>query len=261
MKKFMLLGLLLTVVSGLSPKASAWGVRGHEAIAYIAELNLKPETKAIVEHYLGGKSIVYYAVYLDQMRFIHECSFIYKTLHHGAEFTADLKSKGRDGSAEDALFQMTKNMERLGNGQYKHLPDSVVTLAIQCFIHQMGDVHCPVHMSVDGRKANFPITRFGKKSMFHAFWDDMPETGHDWGYMEYGHQLNRCTPEQIAEITKGSLYDWGEEVIVETLPVWDYAAEGGELAKPYIYKVVDIMDSMIIKGGYRLAYVLNTVFK
>ena len=52
MKRLLLIILLATAWSGLSPKASAWGVHGHDAIAYIAELNLNPGTKAIVERYL-----------------------------------------------------------------------------------------------------------------------------------------------------------------------------------------------------------------
>ena len=261
MKRLLLIILLATAWSGLSPKASAWGVHGHDAIAYIAELNLNPETKAIVERYLGGKSIVYYSVWLDQIRFIHEYSFVYKTIDHGANFTADYKSKARDGSEHDGVWQINEDIQRLKDGKYKELPDSVVTLAIKCFIHLVGDIHCPVHMHVDGRKENFDITHGGRKTKFHPFWDDMPEISHKWSYTEYGLQLNRFSPEKIAEVTKGSVFDWAEQLIVETLPVWEYAAEGGELGKPYVNKVRDILDEMIAKGGYRLAYVLNEIFK
>ena len=255
------LGLLLTVLAGVPQKASAWGVRGHDAIAYIAEMNLNPETKAIVERYLGGKSIVYYSVFLDQMRFIADYSFYYREPSHAAEYSKDYKSLGRTGEVVDALREMTESIARLENGQYKALPDSVVTLAIQCFIHQMGDVHCPVHMVVKDRDGRFSVTSNGHKSSFHDFWDDMPAKAHQWHYLEYGHQLSRLTPEQVAENTKGSLYDWGEAAVIECIPLWDAAIPHGELGKPYIYKFTPLMEDMLTKAGYRLAFVLNKIFK
>lgn len=44
------------------------GKIGHDAIAYIAECNLTPKAKKNIEKYLGGRSIVYYASWMDQVR-------------------------------------------------------------------------------------------------------------------------------------------------------------------------------------------------
>ena len=46
---------LLTVFAGF-----AWGQKGHDVVAYIAENHLTPTTKAAVESALDGKSMVYY---------------------------------------------------------------------------------------------------------------------------------------------------------------------------------------------------------
>lgn len=46
--------------------ASAWNRTAHEAIAYIAEQHLTPSAKAAIEKYLDGRSIVYYAAWMDQ---------------------------------------------------------------------------------------------------------------------------------------------------------------------------------------------------
>ena len=65
MKKtiFAILGCLL-----ISFTASGWGREGHETVAKIAENNLKPSVKKKIEKYLGGKSIVYYAKWMDDYR-------------------------------------------------------------------------------------------------------------------------------------------------------------------------------------------------
>ena len=54
---------MLAAVAFLTPSAevSAWGRKGHETIAKIAERNLTERAKERIERYLGGHSIVYYA--------------------------------------------------------------------------------------------------------------------------------------------------------------------------------------------------------
>lgn len=259
MKKF-LLAIALLCLAGFSTKLFAWGRNGHDAIAYIAELNLKPDVKATVEGYLGGKSIVYFASWPDQIRFMHEYSLVYMDIPHTAKFSADMKSLGRDGSVKDGLWLIDHYMETLGGGKYKSAPDSLVRVAIQTLVHVVGDVHCPVHQSVEGRKESFNVTYDGSKMRFHKYWDNMPDREHSWSYMEYGHQLSRLTPDQVSEVTAGSVFDWGETSVRDNQPLWEYAEEDGELGKPYINKVMPVFDDIIVKAGYRLAYVLNYIF-
>ena len=48
-------------------KALAWGQKGHDVVAYIAECNLTPKAKKTIEKILGH-SIVYYATWMDEWR-------------------------------------------------------------------------------------------------------------------------------------------------------------------------------------------------
>ena len=45
-----------------------WGRREHSTIAYIAESHLTPKAKKAISEILEGKSIVYYASWLDDYR-------------------------------------------------------------------------------------------------------------------------------------------------------------------------------------------------
>ena len=260
MKNIFMKVLLLLGASGLSVSASAWGRSGHDPIAYIAELNLNPETKAIVEKYLDGKSIVYYAVWPDQIRFIHEYQHMYSNFAHSAYYDASLKHSPQP-DVPDAVVQISGIIERFGNGKYKEMPDSVVAVTIKYLTHAVGDMHCPGHCKVEGRNNNISITNMGEKMRLHNLWDDMPAKVHLWGYMEYGHQLSRLTKEQAAAICSGTVRDWGEEAARTSAMVWDWVEEGGEVDKPYINKVMPITDELLVKSGYRLAHVLNTIFK
>ncbi len=61
MKRFIIAPLLcLTAISAL-----AWGQKGHDVTAAIAEKHLTPATKAAVDSILEGQSMVYWANWLD----------------------------------------------------------------------------------------------------------------------------------------------------------------------------------------------------
>ncbi|WP_368213102.1 S1/P1 nuclease [Alistipes onderdonkii] len=64
-KSFLLLAAMLLCYCGT---AFGWGKSGHDAIAYIAECNLTPKARKNIEKYLDGRSIVYYASWMDVYR-------------------------------------------------------------------------------------------------------------------------------------------------------------------------------------------------
>ncbi|MDE7468359.1 MAG: hypothetical protein K2M61_08400 [Muribaculaceae bacterium] len=61
MKHFLLSAIALS--AALS--ASAWSQKGHDVTAYIAEQHLTERTRAAVDSILDGKSMVYWANWLD----------------------------------------------------------------------------------------------------------------------------------------------------------------------------------------------------
>lgn len=255
--KLKLYTVLVTLAFSVS--AFGWGSRGHDAVARIAELNLNPQTRQIVEGYLDGRSIVYYASWPDRIRFDHEYQLEYAGFAHTASYDAECRHAPVQGTP-DAVLQISGIMENLGNGRYRNMPDSMVVVAIRYLTHAVGDMHCPGHCKVEGRESNFRITHGGAKLRMHTFWDDMPERAHSWGYLEYGHQLSRLSPERAAEVVRGSVKDWGEDAAMESAAVYECVEDGGELGKPYVVRFTPVMDDLITKAGYRLAHVLNTIF-
>ena len=66
MKKAFLL-LALTAFCFVQ-NALAWGKSGHDAVAYIAETHLTKKAKTHLDKYLDGRSMVYYASWLDDYK-------------------------------------------------------------------------------------------------------------------------------------------------------------------------------------------------
>lgn len=258
MKRYLFLFFLVT----FSLSAFGWGKSGHDAIVYIAEQNISPKTKKIVEKYLDGRSIVYFASWPDQIRFDESFKGDPKKFAHVAYYTADGKAICDESKTKpDAIVQITRLMDELGRGQYRKCRDSLVTEAIKYLVHAVGDMHCPCHVKREGKKDGMKVKYFGKPMKYHTVWDSgVVDTWHQWSYLEYGHQLSRLDAKTVAELTAGSVKDWGEDAARRTACIWDWAAPGDELGKPFVYKAGPLADEMIQIAGYRLAKVLDCIF-
>ena len=58
--------LVVIILAALIPAISfAWGPKGHDVVAYIAEQHLSKRAKRNVEQALGGYSMVYVANWMD----------------------------------------------------------------------------------------------------------------------------------------------------------------------------------------------------
>ena len=147
--------------------AFGWGKSGHDAIAYIAECNLTPKAKKNIEKYLDGRSIVYYASWMDVYR--HTPAYKVTSGWHGDRVDAD--GKYVPNAKGDALQCIEEAISRLKD--YRSLDDSTVLVSIKYLVHLVGDMHCPVHVKYPWYK-NFKFDLNGRPSEFHSFWDLFP---------------------------------------------------------------------------------------
>ena len=122
---------------------SAWNRVGHDAVAYIAECHLTPRAKANIERYLDGRSIVYYASWLDLVRMTPEYGHTYKW--HGSTVTPECRYIHRKSGNKDAVIASDMTIEKLRD--HRNMTDSAVAVDIKILIHIIDDMHCPSHVS------------------------------------------------------------------------------------------------------------------
>ena len=239
--------------------AYGWGKVGHDATAYIAECHLTPAAKANIEKYLGGKSIVYYASWLDKVSRMPE----YKSISKGHTYSVDENGQYSPRKGGDAIAVINRQIELLKN--YKELPDSVVSTGIKVLVHSIGDMHCPAHTVYPDRSQNFYFKVFDKPYRFHSFWDGTSlEGNHRWYYTDYQYQLDRCTPEQRNALSQGTPEDWAAENARNCDEIYQWTLPDADMNKAQslalMLKVEELADSQILKGSYRLARILNELF-
>jgi len=259
--------LSLTLAFFVSFDAMAWGGFGHRTVAEIAERNLTPEAKANIEKYTHGTPLADYSGWMDRIPKDDEFSrhatrgwhaSIVDTECHTSQAIRDKYRKGRDtvtGLLE--LEEMLKEREKLS--------DSVVMFAIKCIVHMVGDMHCPAHVRFtdNENQGKFPVTFFGRKTTLHKVWDTSVLTieHKGWSYKEYAGKLDTYNERQIKKATAGWVEEWLEDAARAVRPATYWVGEGDALDEEFQSQGYPLAESLVRKSGYRLAKVLNTLFK
>lgn len=260
MKKAVL--ILLTILISCAP-SFGWGREGHEAIAKIADANLKPSAKKKIEKYLGGRSIVYYAKWMDDYRKTKEYGFT--TGWHVACVDENLKYVHTPKNG-DALYGIGQAVEILKN--YKEHSDSTVSVNIKYLLHLVGDMHCPSHVNYRGRNQNYYVDFGGgyvqprQRMKIHTVWDQGAiQATRIWGLTDWVWELDRLSKKEIKEITAGAPLDWFEDNAQRCLAQFELSSTPEEhLEQDFVNKAMPLIETQILYAGYRLAALLNSLF-
>lgn len=250
--KILTLVLLCAALLSVS-KASAWSAAGHCTIAHIADQHLTPKARKMCNKYLGH-SLAYYASWLDQWRYSHE-------YHHTARWHAVGIKDGKlvpgqmAGDIADFLAPLTMDdhgIARLQQMQaqlkrYRSLPDSTVTVNLKCIIHMVGDMHCPGHVFFAEQK-QYEMTVYGETVRYHG----------------YNDKYCRLTKDEIKALCEGDMESWiygNESMLRETYKLLSPTIDYKELPEQNKFRLKEITDQLHRDAGYRLAHVINQIFK
>lgn len=261
---------------GSSSLCFGWGRDAHAAIAYIAERHLTPTAKANIEKCIDGRSIVYYASWLDNHRAENKS---WGKLAHVAHY--DIATCEPIGKPYKYMKSTINKLKK-----YRELPDSTVKVSIYHLVHSLGDYHCPGHVAYydcSGEKpkrlitSSYDIYLKPKKTRmsYHKLWDggivQMGQPG--WGYMDWGHALDSSvSQEYIDSVTAGSLKDWMKDIATRTqqeYKIYERAPYKDSLCADDELSVVDadmmndyyeIAAKQILIGGLRMAKIINDIF-
>ena len=256
-KKSLFTTIMLSLISA---SAFAWGQKGHDVTAFIAENHLTPATAQQINELLNGKSIVYWANWLDNASHTPEYAYTktwhYKNIDDGLQYEdAPLLDTG------DVVRSIYEQVEILRN------PDKSKeekALALKIVVHVMGDIHQPMHMghATDLGGNRWTVNYFGRDSNLHSIWDSsLPESAHKWTYTEWQNQIDRATPEEtLIILQEGNPEKWGKETFEICKEVYNKTPENHKISYDYVADWTPVIEQQVLKGGLRLADILNSVF-
>lgn len=264
---FSMLSLALMLNSLVS---FGWGPTGHDVVAAIAEKHLTDKTKECLDEILDGRSIVYYSSWMDNIQNSPYWSNGYnqtKTWHYAnvdKGETYQTMKKNEKGDVVTGLVMLTDEL----TNNYDNLTDSMRADYVKMIVHMVGDMHCPMHA---GRLSDLGGNRmkvkwFGRNTNLHSVWDSkIVESARKWSYSEWRDQLDRAVcPEWVASVTVGGYEEWFMETVDGAAKIYAYVEALGEenpnLSYQFVYDFSPLLENRLLTGGYRLAYVLNTIF-
>ncbi len=260
MKKLMIIAAVAAFMLS-SVESFGWGRSGHDVVAAIAEKHLTKKAKKAVEEILGGKSIIYYTKWADEVRKTPE--FLYTDKWHvnyidkdGKAVIAEMHGKRKGDLLYGLQTQVLPVMENM-----EAYDDSTVCVNLKLLIHFIGDLHCPTHIKFEGVKEG-SVYIDGQKVSHHRLWDwALIDSVHGWSYSEYVDQLDRATRKEIKEICKGTYVDWVEENGRNSRVIHTWVEPDYEVTQDYKNKAILLAERQLQIAGYRLAHVLNELFK
>lgn len=265
MKRLVCILLMSVLLLCGSTELFAWGQKGHDVIACIAEKHLTRKAKKNVYAILGGQSLVYYSSWMDNVQnspFWRNGYDRTKTWHYfnvDEGYTPQTMPRNPKG---DVLSAMNMLIDSLENHR-EELSDSVKFDYLRMLIHLVGDMHCPMHVGrLSDRGGNeLKVKWFKSNTNLHSIWDTkLVEGVHAWSYTEWQQNLDRRTKSEIAEISAGTPEDWLTETWKITVGIYEYAEPGENYSYQYMYDYGQVVEHQFLVAGYRLAALLNRIF-
>jgi hypothetical protein len=268
-----LLSLLVALL--VVQSASAWGRLGHATVAYIAEQHLTPSAKAALDDYLQGKSIVYYASWLDDYKpqmlvdlgydpekghRLHQLPHTFSVDASG-EVVRGNRWPGTNKYLANCTYYIEESADLLKNHIHE-LDDSTRLARIQLIVHCVGDMHCPGHFRYPGNTGigYFDVTFFDETIRYHTIWDTPILTRpHPWSFSDLAWLIDRYTASEQQVIASGDVYDWGRESVALGRSIYD-VQPGDKLDNEFVKRFKPLAESQLAKAGDRLAALLNDIF-
>ena len=227
-------------------------------MAFIAEKHLDANVLAHVEKILGNHSLVYYSNWLDNAS--HTDKFAYtKTWHYKNIDVDESYDNARLNPKGDVVRAITDIANSLKEG---NLAPEKEKFHLMTLIHLMGDLHQPMHLGhADDRGGNkHNVIFFNRNSNLHSVWDNALQSAHKWSYAEWQREIDRINESSFEAITAGSVDDWGRDTWKVAEKVYVGTPAGCKISYDYVAEWTPVIEQQFLKGGCRLAALLNSIY-
>ena len=235
-----------------------WGKTGHRVIAQIAQEYLTDNTRDSINKILNGKSLVSISNYADEIKSDKKFDK-YKPWHY--------LNIGLDDNYEEFILNKKGDVVQAINYSIDILKDKNISKDEKAFylkllVHFVGDIHQPLHVGrFEDRGGNdIKVKWFGQQTNLHRVWDSQIINSHQMSYTELSKDLPILTLSEISMIKNDSVIVWLKESQKLSKSIYNDVENEINLGYFYKYKYLDKLKLRLLKGGVRLASILNKIF-
>ncbi|WP_082893045.1 MULTISPECIES: S1/P1 nuclease [Emticicia] len=258
-KKVSILILLFT----FSLQTFAWGPTGHRVVGQIANSYLSGKAKRNIRKILGTESVAISSNWADFIK--SDTSYKYLDSWHYINIKAGLNNTEFTNylNNDKGIDAYTKLNFLIGELKKKELSIEQKRMYLRLLIHIAGDIHQPMHVSraEDLGGNRIKAFWFSDATNLHALWDDKIIEFQKLSYTEYATSINHASKEQRREWQKQPMTQWFfESYQIANKLYADIKQPEPRLTFRYNFDNIDTLNQQLLKGGIRLAGLLNEIF-
>ncbi len=261
--RFLVRTFLLASVLLISQSAFCWGLMGHRVIGEIAEQHLTKKAKKELRKLIGKETLALWSNWPDFIKSDSTWNYVYPW--HYVNLPGHMDKQ-----------KFLEELKKLpGKNLYTQIPAMVAELkdqslsvekrkmALSFLVHFIGDLHQPLHVGraedLGGNK--IVIYWFDQKTNLHSVWDTYFIESQQYSYTEYAKLLDIASKEQVNTWQSSSLEEWFYEAYQLANTIYDTSPTESKLSYKYNYQFQKTLNEQLLKGGVRLAAVLNEAFR
>jgi hypothetical protein len=256
--------LVLVLISLNCIPATAWGAPGHHIVATIAERHLTPKAKQAIAEILGTDvSLASVSTYADDIRRAQPetYNFHFVDIPKDANDYVPSRDCQQTGRGDCVIAALERFQQDLANPKKSKEEKQ---FALKFIVHLIGDMHQPLHSSDNNDRGgnDVKVEWFGKATNLHSVWDSMIIQQTGLGESEYASLLEKgLTAQQIEEMQQGTIVQWALEAHRLARDYTYVVPSDRKLDQAYYDRNRPIVEQQLLKGGLRLAKVLNNLFE
>ncbi len=240
----------------------AWGVLGHRIVGEIADGYLTSRARIEIQKILGTESLAMASNWADFIK--SDTSYRAYSSWHYINFNAgqtddQVQAFLRRDTSTDIYTKINFIVKQL---KIKTLPLDQKRLYLKLLIHFVGDAHQPFHAGRgDDQGGNrIKLTWFNNATNLHAVWDEALINFQQLSYTEYARAINHTTLDQLQSWQKASVGQWLGESYQIAEKLYPETKDNDKLSYEYNFKHIVTVNEQLLKGGVRLAGLLNKIF-
>lgn len=244
--------------------AKAWGVLGHRIVGEIADSYLTAKARAEIKKILGTESVAMSSNWADFIK--SDTTYRYLSNWHYINLEKEMTNEQlreffKKNTATDIYTRINFLVKELKD---KKLSMEKKQMYLRLLIHFVGDAHQPLHA---GRKEDLggnriKVSWFNTPTNLHAVWDESLVNFQQLSYTEFTRHINHTTLKQRKKWQSQPVSEWlieSYQIAEQLYP--EIKEDNQRLGYEYNFRHVKTVNERLLKGGVRLAGLLNTIFK
>ncbi len=260
--------ITLSILLIWSSPAEAWGPNGHRIVAQIAEKRLSSVAKKEIVRLIGPVPLALVSTWADEIK--SDPSWQHASPWHYINVPPDQAVETARRSSRGDVIEAIGRFEGVLRDRQANRQDQAE--ALKFLVHLVADVHQPLHVGyASDRGGNDVRVRwFGKNTNLHAVWDEHLIEGQKLSYTEFvafiDQKVMRRKLSSAGLRVDSSVIHWVRDSRSLLPAVYDFrnASSGNQipnLGYDYVFRNMEHVKSQLLIAGYRLAYLLNDIFK